>query len=289
MSDLLQWQIGDIKIHRVIDLNRLTMPIADLIEGATPDVLEKCSWVRPHYMTDAGEVIVSFHAFLVQTPDHTIVIDTCIGNDKNWSHEGYQKLQTPFLENFRATGIEPEDVDVVFCTHLHFDHVGWNTRLENGRWIPTFPNARYLFDKTEFEAMQAHGGPAADNLYPDNIAPVIDAGLAHFIDAENYAVSDEIRLIPTPGHTVAHTSVLITSRGQEAVITGDLIHSPVQCVIYDLPCVADVDKVLSAKTRHAFLTKFSDSGALILGTHFPAPTGGRLVRDGMAWRFRTGK
>ncbi len=290
MTPALRWQVGNVTIHRVVDLNRSTMGVGDLLPSAPADALDKLPWMKPHFATDDGQLIISFHAFVIKTPTRVVVIDTCVGNDQQTNLEMFNNLKTPFLENFRATGLRPEDVDVVFCTHLHVDHVGWNTRLENGRWVPTFPKARYLFDKTEFASLKTNGEERGFGAnYPVNIVPVMEAGLADYIDAKDYVICDEIRFISTPGHTPGHASVLISSKGQSAVITGDLMHSPVQCALHDCPSMPDDDKVQGAETRRAFMERFSKEGAMVLGTHFPPPTAGWFEPEGSAWRFNTDK
>jgi glyoxylase-like metal-dependent hydrolase (beta-lactamase superfamily II) len=290
VTPTLRWQVGDVTIHRVVDLNNSTTKISDMLVGATPDMLDKLPWMRPYFATADGELILSFHAFVVKTPTRVVVIDTCVGNDQQTTFEMFNNLNTPFLENFRATGLTPEDVDVVFCTHLHVDHVGWNTRLENGKWIPTFPNARYLFDKTEFASLAKNNEDRGFQAnYPVNILPVMDAGLADFIEAHDYAICDEIRLLSTPGHTPGHASVLISSQGQKAVITGDMMHSPVQCALHQHPSVADADTAQGARTRRAFLDRFSKDDTMVLGTHFPPPTAGWFEPEGSGWRFAVDK
>jgi len=290
VTPALRWQVGDVTIHRVVDCNGSSMGIGDLLLGATQDMLDKLPWMKPHFATPDGQLMVSFHAFVIKTPTRVVVIDTCVGNDQQTALEMFNNLSTPFLANFRATGLTPDDVDVVFCTHLHVDHVGWNTRLESGRWVPTFPNARYLFDKTEFASLKTNGEERGFGAnYPVNILPVLEAGLADHIDAKDYVICDEIRLIPTPGHTPGHASVLISSKGQTAVITGDLMHSPVQCALHHIPSMPDDDKDVGAKTRRTFLDRFSKEGAMVLGTHFPPPTAGWIEPDGDTWRFSTDK
>jgi glyoxylase-like metal-dependent hydrolase (beta-lactamase superfamily II) len=288
-SEQLHWQIGEVRVSRVIELNALAVPIELMLVDATPALVAPYAWLRPRFVSEAGELMLSFHCFVVEAPGAKIVIDTCIGNDREHSAEVMSNLHTEFMANFRATGIEPEEVDFVFCTHLHFDHVGWNTRREGDRFVPTFPNARYLFDRSELASLQkyvAAEDPHAAH-YAAAIAPILEAGLAEFIDAEGYAICDEVRLLPTPGHTPGHASVMISSNGEEAIITGDMIHTPAQCAIPDHHVVADEDKLHGARTRRAFLERFSDTPTLILGTHFPTPTSGWIVKDGDRWQFKS--
>jgi glyoxylase-like metal-dependent hydrolase (beta-lactamase superfamily II) len=284
----LRWEIGDVKITRVVETDGGVTPINAILEGGTPDLVKSYGWLRPHFVTEAGELLLSFHAFIIQAPGTTIVVDTCMGNDREQIYAPLSNLKTPFLENFKATEVQPEDVDFVFCTHLHFDHVGWNTRREGDRWVPTFPNARYLFDRAELASLQKYYGDGDPHgaHYPAGVAPILEAGLATYIEADGYRISDEVRLLSTPGHTVGHASVMIGSRGKEAVITGDLFHSPAQFAFPEHHVVPDEDRSRGARSRCAFVERFSDSDSIILGTHFPAPTSGWIVKDGKKWKFQ---
>jgi glyoxylase-like metal-dependent hydrolase (beta-lactamase superfamily II) len=295
MGEALRWQIGDVVVHRVVDAEDFTLPV-DMIEGATAELAASYPWAVPHFVSAKGEVLISFHTFLIRTPAKTIVVDTCLGENKERmavvpALNAFKDMPANLLNNMRAIGVRPEDVDVVFCTHLHFDHVGWNVRREKDRWVPTFPKARYLFDKAELKAAQRgidddHPGSAD---YPSTVTPILDAGLADLIDAEGYAICDEVRLISTPGHTAGHASVLITSRGQQAVITGDMMHTPLQCAMPERHFSADADGVLAAQTRRDFLKRFCDCDTVVLGTHFPPPTAGWIESEGAVWRFNVNK
>ncbi len=186
-------------------------------------------------------------------------------------------------------GFPAASIHAVLCTHLHFDHVGWNTRLVAGRWVPTFPQARYLFGRQEFEHwahLRSTGGYHDVEHLRDSIDPIVAAGLVDYITPD-YQVTDEVSLFPTPGHTPGHVSVLIRSQGQEAVITGDLMHHPIQLVEPLRPGNFDMDKPQGGLTRKAFVERFGDSQTLIIGSHFCDPTAGWIVRDGQGWKLRT--
>jgi glyoxylase-like metal-dependent hydrolase (beta-lactamase superfamily II) len=197
----------------------------------------------------------------------------------------WNNLQSTLLEDLGELGFESERVDRVVCTHLHFDHVGWNTVLEDGRWVPTFPNARYLMAELEWEFWKSEDDPFAPEAKHDSILPVFEAGLVDLVDT-GHRITDDVRLIPTPGHTPGHVSVLVSSRGEEAIITGDLFHHPLQMAHPDWKDVADVDSETAHKTRVEFLERYADAPVLILGTHFASPTAGHIVRDGDAYRFQ---
>jgi glyoxylase-like metal-dependent hydrolase (beta-lactamase superfamily II) len=229
-------------------------------------------------------MVMSVHALLVESEGRRILVDTCVGNDKERSIPGWDRRQGPFLDDLEEAGFAPDSIDTVLCTHLHIDHVGWNTRLEDGRWVPTFPRARYLFARDEYEWWVANDDEAYGPVIQDSVRPVFDAGLVDLVDPA-HVVTEEVRLEPTPGHTPGHVSVHIASRGEEAVITGDLMHHPVQCAHPEWGSSADVDPEAALRTRRAFLERYADRPVLVVGTHFAAPTAGHLVRDGGSWRL----
>ena len=284
--DLLSWKIGDVTVTRVVELE-VPIPWSEehaFLKEATPEALKTLPWLHPHFVTEDWGVILSFHALLVETPTARIVVDTCIGNDKPRKEMGMQALSTPFLEHMREAGWPPESVDVVVCTHLHVDHVGWNTRLEAGKWVPTFPNARYLIGEAEHAHWTREGDDAQQEILADSVQPIFDAGLADFV-AMDHRICPEVRLEPTPGHTPGHVSVVIESQGQKAVITGDALHHPCQVAYPEWCPDVDVDPALSPRTRRRMLGEAADEGVLFIGTHFSAPTAGRIVRDGERYRF----
>jgi glyoxylase-like metal-dependent hydrolase (beta-lactamase superfamily II) len=219
---------------------------------------------------------MSVHALVVDTGEHRILVDTCIGNDKernvpNWSH-----LQTHFLQDLEAAGYAPDTIDTVLCTHLHVDHVGWNTMLVDGQWVPTFPNARYLFARTEWEHWDANDDETVYGpVLADSVRPVVEAGLVDLVDMD-HRVCPEVCLEPTPGHTPGHVSVHIRSGGAEALITGDCIHHPVQMTRPDWCSSADVDQAQGLQTRETLLQRYVDQDILIIGTHFATPTAGHI-------------
>jgi len=252
----------------------------------TPEVLaENKPWLQQAGAIDAeGTFVLCFQSYIVQTPHHTILVDTCIGNDKPRKELGMQALSTPFLDHMREAGWPPESVDAVICTHLHVDHVGWNTRLEDGKWVPTFPNARYLIGRVDHEHWSANGDETDLQILADSVQPIFDAGLADYVEMD-HVLSPEVRLVPTPGHTPGHVSVMIESKGETAFITGDALHHPSQMAYPDWCPDVDVDKSLSPATRRSLLAEAESKGLLFIGTHFAGPTAGRVVKDGANWRL----
>ena len=286
MDPLLSWKVGDVTVTRIVEME-LPLPWSEdhaFLREATPEALRTMPWLYPHFVTPDDAVILSFHALLVDAPGMRLVVDTCIGNDKPRKELGMQALSTPFLEHMVEAGWPPESVDAVVCTHLHVDHVGWNTRLQDGKWVPTFPNARYLIGQIEHRHWSAEGDADQQAILGDSVQPIFDAGLADFVDMD-HRLSPEIRLLPTPGHTPGHVSVIIESKGETALITGDALHHPCQIGHPDWCPGVDVDPGLSPATRRAMLGDAADKSMLFIGTHFAAPTAGRIRRDGAGYRF----
>ena len=275
------WQVGDVTISRVVELE-IAGGTRFILPDATRDACRPYRWMFPHFMDDAGNLVMSIHALVVDTGERRIVVDTCIGNDKQRDIPAWSNLQTTFLEDLEAAGYPPETIDTVLCTHLHVDHVGWNTRLVAGEWVPTFANARYLVGEQEWRYWDGEDGGSA--VLADSVRPVIDAGLVDFV-ATDHRVCDEVSLEPTPGHTPGHVSVRIESNGENALITGDCIHHPCQMTRTDWCSSADYDQAEARVTREALLERLADTNTLVVGTHFATPTAGHVRRrqEGGFW------
>lgn len=281
----LTWRVGDVEITRVeetivwLDGDRL-MPDFE------PQVLEPHhDWLRPNFFSEVNDkMALSIHSFVVQSGDTTIVVDTCVG-------QAEQSLPSDpeFVDRLDAAidgGLDA--VDIVLCTHLHFDHVGWNLRSNSTatgpEMVPTFPNARYLFSTTEV----AHTRTQDDHhVIEPSVQPLLDAGVADLVD-DDHVITDQVRLLPTPGHTPGHVSVFIESNGAQAVITGDMAHTPLQFAEPDLSSANfDHDPGRASATRRRMLVDWTDRPVLILGTHFAPPTAGHIVTDGARVMFST--
>ncbi|MEJ8640341.1 MBL fold metallo-hydrolase [Streptomyces sp. MS1.HAVA.3] len=219
--------------------------------------------------------MISVHALLVDTGGRRILVDTCVGNGQA-SVPMLRMLDTTWLDDLTALGHPPESIDTVVCTHLHFDHIGWNARLVDGRWVPTFPRARHLITRTEWDHWE---GEAGTDLH-DTMRPLLDDGLVDLVGLVDtrHRVGDGVYLEAAPGHTPGQVAVVVQSGAERAVITGDLVHHPVQFTEPDVPSLSDVDATLAAATRRAFVDRYADTGTLVIGTHFPAPTAGLLQR-----------
>lgn len=278
---MLSWQIGKVKITQLVELTTASLG-PYLLPQATPEALQELPWIGP-FVDEAGRIVLSMHSLILESAGQLIMVDTCIGNDKPRSYPRWNLMQTDFLERLEAAGYQPARFDTVLCTHMHVDHVGWNTRLVDGVWQPTFANARYLYAEEEW----AHWRQEPQEYGPvieDSVQPIFDAGMADLVRPD-HRVTDEVWLEPTPGHTPGHVSIHIASEGEEAVITGDMIHHPCQIAHADWSSTADWNQALSHDTRTAFLSRYSDRPVLIIGTHFAAPTAGHIVRDGDSYRL----
>jgi glyoxylase-like metal-dependent hydrolase (beta-lactamase superfamily II) len=282
---MLQWQIGDVRVTRVVEL-QIPGKVTWILPDATPENLLSVDWCKPHFVREDGNGIMSVHALVVESQGQRIIVDTCIGNDKNLPavKAWHKKQDGVFLTELSDAGFSPESIDTVLCTHLHVDHVGWNTRLQDGKWVPTFQNARHLWNKDEYDYWSTSEDQSYGDVVGESVKPVYEAGLVDLVGPE-HVVTDEVCLEPTPGHTPGHVSVHIRSRGEEAVITGDLIHHPAQIARPEWRSSADWDGAMGEATRRDFLDRYADRPVLIIGTHFATPTAGKLVRDGETFRL----
>ena len=284
-------RIGDIVYHRILESEGPEFEAGFLLPDATPENLAPhLDWLCPQFLDPASNKwVMATQSYVLRTPHHTILIDTCVGNDKErrfhkpWAH----RTSTKYLDDLAALGLAPEDIDFVMCTHLHADHVGWNTRLVDGRWVPTFPNARYVFARTEFDywaELNKGGKKYSDGCIDDSVLPVVEAGQADIV-ADDHALDDQVWLEPSPGHTPGHTSIRIRNGGANAVMCGDVLHTPVQCRHPGWSAVGCADKALSAQTRRDFLDRYCDTGTLVMTGHFPSPSVGHVRRLGDAYDF----
>ena len=278
----MHWSIGKVKITKVVELEtigstRFILPLASKEE------IQKLPWLFPHFATEEGRLKMSIHSLVVETPKRRIVVDTGLGNDKQGRGiPTWNDRNGPFLQTLTDAGFPPDSIDTVLCTHLHVDHVGWNTKLVDGKWVPTFPNARYLFGKTEYEHWRDHSDePYQAAVFRDSVKPIMDAGRAELI-ASDAQLTDEIRMIPTPGHSPGHMSLHITSDGEEGLLTGDVAHHPCQMAHLDWSSTADSDPKQSAATRRQLFSRFADRPVLVIGGHFDA---GHIKRQGEAFKY----
>jgi glyoxylase-like metal-dependent hydrolase (beta-lactamase superfamily II) len=300
----MEWLVGDIKVTSIVEQDLTDM--MTLMPMATPEVLQEIDWLQPAYVQASGDMVGLIQAFVVETPSHRIVVDTCVGNDRERVLvESWHMQQRHFIEKFEAAGYDVNSIDIVLCTHMHFDHVGWNTYLDGEVWRPTFPNARYLFAETEYRFWEGelNKGPPSPGeeaseeellmagldamtraTQLDSITPIVEAGLSELVPVD-CQVCEGVRLIPTHGHTPGHVSILLESLGVEAVITGDAVHHPVQIARPDIFTIVDIDPQASCSNRWEMLRQAASCGHLLIGSHFSHPTAGYVKEEGESYRF----
>jgi glyoxylase-like metal-dependent hydrolase (beta-lactamase superfamily II) len=269
--------VGELQIDRIVELDEPVFRLDEFFDEATPEaVAPHRSWLEPWALDPAsGKMVLPVQSYLVRSRRHTILIDTCIGCGKSSrAVPAWHNLSAAtWLASLEAAGVRPEAVDYVLCTHLHLDHCGWNTRRLDGRWVPTFPNARYVISRTEYEAAAADD----DSVFQENVLPVVAAGQAAIVEAD-FALDDEVWLEPTPGHTPGHVAVHLASQGARAVMCGDIMHTPLQVAEPGWTPNFDHDRGQSTATRKRFLDAHCETDTLVLTAHFPAPSVGRVVR-----------
>ncbi|WP_156657569.1 MBL fold metallo-hydrolase [Mycobacterium kyorinense] len=277
-----RWTVGNAKIGRVDEVV-LEGQGSWLLPGATAELVAGQRWLDPSAVDARGEIRLSVHSFVVDISGTRIVIDTGVGNHKVRDNPAWNNLDTDYPANLGKTGFDPDSVDLVINTHIHRDHVGWNTTLRQGVWQPTFRNARYLTSRSEWDYWAAASlNEDQQRMFADSVTPVRDAGQLDLVDVETpVEIAEGVELIPTPGHTPGHVSVRIASAGRTALVTGDFLHHPVQVAYPDLCCGADVDGAVAERTRKAMLSSLVDTQTLVLGSHFTHPTAG-FVRNGVS-------
>lgn len=285
--------IGDIRIDRLVESDG---PFADadfLLPDINLSLLEEHeNWLYPTFVEPvSNKIIMSFHSLIIRSPRATILVDCCVGNDKERpTRPGWHRQKTPWLDKLSKLGLQPEDIDYVLCTHLHADHVGWNTRLINGRWVPTFPNARYIFGKEEYTYWQNANThhtaetPVNHGSFNDSVLPVVEAGLSVLVD-NDHQLDTGIWLESAPGHTPGNVIVHVKSGEQHAILTGDVMHTAVQLANPDLSSRFCLDAELSRESRKRLIDTVADSAVIMIPAHFPTPTVGRVVRNGDAFSY----
>jgi glyoxylase-like metal-dependent hydrolase (beta-lactamase superfamily II) len=290
MSESTQsWKVGSARVTAVVEAQTDGIPPELFFPAATAATIREHAWLQPHFAQERGTLSLRVQAFVIETGDRLVVVDPCVGNGRERESPFWNDQSWPFMERFRAAGFDPTQVDLVVYTHLHADHVGWGTHRVDGRWVPTFPQARYLFVREELDFLRSRrdAEPDARAIDDDSIAPVFDAGRAELIDADA-DLGFGLQLEATPGHTPGHASLWVASDGERALLTGDFIHHPVQCAEPTVGFISDADPAQAQATRLAMLGRLADEAPLTLGTHFPtAPAGHVVADDGTGtWAFR---
>jgi glyoxylase-like metal-dependent hydrolase (beta-lactamase superfamily II) len=271
---------GDIVIDRIVEFEGPFTPALSFLPDLRPEILdEHRSWLVPHALDSQGNLIFCIQSYVVHTPHHTILIDSCVGNHKDRTSfpAMHMKSDDTYMRALKSAGLTVDDIDFVLCTHLHFDHVGWNTRLADGRWVPTFPNARYLFAQREYAHWTEQHAKTPIACIADSVLPIVEAKQAELVRSD-HALDDHVRLLPTPGHTPDHFSVCLGRGRDDVIVTGDFIHSPLQARYPQLSMRVDFDPKQAAVTRRSLLERCCDTNTLCCTAHFPSPSGGRITR-----------
>ncbi|WP_315755983.1 MULTISPECIES: MBL fold metallo-hydrolase [unclassified Bradyrhizobium] len=285
----LTFSVADTTIYRIIEQETTFLPAREMFPGLTSEMLaaERSALQAAGALDAQDTLILCFQSYVVRTPHHTILIDSCIGNDKPRARPVWNmKTDDTYIRALATAGVSVDDIDVVMCTHLHTDHVGWNTRLDNGRWVPTFPNARYVFAQREYDYWVAQNAKAEVPPFADSVLPVVEAKRADIVK-DGFAIGDHVRLLPTPGHTPGHVAVAVGKGKDDAVFSGDLMHSPLQLGLPELSPKFDVDPAQAAATRRTFLDRYCDTATLCCTAHFPSPSVGRIRRKGNGFACET--
>jgi glyoxylase-like metal-dependent hydrolase (beta-lactamase superfamily II) len=279
-----QIKLGDLTIHRIVEQEGPFFDVLKFFPTLTKELLEENrAWLQPRFVDPADQLMLCIQSYLVRTPHHNILVDTCVGNHKPRPTRPFWNMMKSdrFEKNLAATGLGVADIDFVMCTHLHTDHVGWNTRLEDGRWVPTFPKARYVFAERELAYWTKRQKDDATSVpwITDSVLPIVAANRAEVVRSA-HAFNDLVTLIPTPGHSIDHYSVQVGKPGADAVITGDMIHSPLQARYPELGMMADYDSKQAGVSRRELFGRFCETSTLMCTAHFPSPSTARVVR----WR-----
>ena len=235
--------------------------------------LSSAEW-SPYPSYSLPEFEMNIGSFVIHGPDKTILVDTGLGK---LDHHIEQPVQQTLLSELEALKLRPDDIDIVFLTHLHLDHVGTNMTKENGVWKQTFPNAMYMVGRSDWEMFGRMVDKPGFQYIKEQVQPLLSSGSLHLIEGE-ITVTKGVTTIPTPGHTPGHTSLLIESEGEIAVIIGDAAHVPPQVEQTSWSPSPDRDKKLSAETRASLMDLIERKKALIASGHFPKPGFGKIVK-----------
>jgi glyoxylase-like metal-dependent hydrolase (beta-lactamase superfamily II) len=282
----MTFKAGDATIHRIIEMEVGFTPALEFLPNLTKQVLdENRSWLHPAALDANDNLVLCFQSYVIKTGKHNILVDSCVGNDKERTARPlwHKKKDDAFMKGLAAAGLTVNDIDFVLCTHLHVDHIGWNTRLENGRWVPTFPKARYIFSKKELDFWLEEAKKTDLPQIDDSVVPIVEAKRCDVVTSD-YALNDLITLIPTPGHTIDHYAVTLGRGGKDAVFTGDLIHTPLQALHPELSMRVDYDPAQGVASRTRFLETYCDTSTLCCFAHFPSPSKGYVKRWGNGFK-----
>ncbi|VWD18561.1 beta-lactamase [Burkholderia lata] len=283
-----RFHVGDMEITRITEIS-FEFPVTFLFPEWQDNLTEaQLKNLHEGVLTpDRRSAIVYVNSWVVRTPNLLFIVDTGIGDGRVRHIEAFNNLNTGYLERMKTNGIDPHAVDFVFCTHLHSDHVGWNTHLSSGVWVPTFPSARYLWSRGEHDwaAGDTFRNIVSPGVYEDSVRPIVDAGLVDVVPDVGAEVIEGVMFHPTPGHTPGHMSISIRSGGGEAFFSGDVIHNPIQIYRPEWNSAFCENQDAARKSRHWMLEYTAESGALVLPAHFGANSAGYVKRESNNFRW----
>ena len=287
-------ELGRMRIHKVHEMDSPTPMLMNLPGVQADDIRRMQAWYDAtdeiHPEPEQCKMTFAVHSWVIEIDGKVILVDSCDGNHKNRSLPEVHQLDTDYLGNLARAGFRPEDIDMVMCTHLHFDHVGWNTRLENGKWVPTFANARYIFGRRDYDYFKANpeGEALHVEAFQDSILPVMEAGKGEIVEEDFCAhleVGNGVWLEPAFGHSPGCCTVNAQADGPPALFWGDVIHHPIQMIRFDLPFAFDADGPMASKVRQDTMARAADEDILCFPAHFRRTSAGRVQRDGDVFRY----
>jgi glyoxylase-like metal-dependent hydrolase (beta-lactamase superfamily II) len=283
--------LGHWRVDRLADIEPVRLPPGRGFPQLTPALLrEHAARLGPRFIDPVTlELLISFHTWVLRGNGLTILVDTCIGDHKHRpARPDWHQRDTDWLERLAALGVSPESVDMVMCTHMHADHVGWNTRLEDGQWVPTFPNARYLMAEVEYRHWErrhaTEGAGLNHGSFADSVLPIVARGQAEMVSM-SHRFEGGLCFEPAAGHTPGTVLIHVEDTGHHGVLTGDILHHPMQLRDPAMPSAYCEDPIEASRVRVALCERFADTPTQILTAHFPAPSVGRIVRDGSHFDF----
>lgn len=285
----LRWKIGDVEIFQVVEVDNVGPAIQAAIPMATPENIKQIPWLMPNFADDQGILKSINQTFVIKSGRNIIVADTADGNGKIRSDAPeWSNFHTSYLNDLVAMGIQLEDVTTVVTSHIHTDHIGFNTLSENGKFIPTFPNAKYLFVKEDYDywSSKPEKEMAADKeAFDDSVTPIVEAGLSEIV-SNDYVIDEHVSFLPLPGHTPGHIGIVIESNGEKAILAGDAIHHPCQFAHPEWTMLADVDSSIAVQSRQKLLNDIANTDTILMATHFANPVAGKVVREGNSYKFK---
>jgi len=287
------YTLGEARIARIVDCVLDTFPPQQLLPQWQDDDRRLAEQMPEGITPDGEHLLLSIHSWVIERQGKTIIVDTGAGNDKERPHARYfDHLRTPYLARLNEIGVSPDKVDYVLHTHLHVDHVGWNTMLVDGRWVPTFPNARHIFSAKEFAyftdpANLTERNRTSFQVQVDSVIPIVEAGLADMIEVTGDEVIPGFSFHSTPGHTADHASIVLQSAGVRAIFAADVMHHPIQVLKPQMLSIFDPGPDKTLASRRWALDFAADQDAIWFSSHFPGSSAGRVMRARNAYSWRS--